>query len=293
MFNETNSLIDRALSIIESQLDIGDNLQIRSSGSEGIIMEAVNLFKSAHLVEPNNVHIYYAYISSLRLAAQYGSSIEELKKLIELKPDFALAKLSLEAWEETTDISPSMFRFPEWNTATKVIHQMYKKHVTNFVLFPARNGIYPKAVLFEKDYDNWWTKEKLKDMNIEIAFKLYQSSSNILGIYRWCTGPYLNKPDIQESLTVLDLPKYDHSLVPVEYLCELDSIDIVIFDRNYLTLLNQTVPISNKCKITLSEVKTSLLNSQGRKFSSVEIMNALINYQNNNTLDNIERNYFS
>lgn len=292
MNQDSSSLIARALEIIDAQLDIGPNLTIRSTGSEGRVMEAALLLKQAHELDPHNAYLHYAYIASLRLASQFKSSEEELHKLVLSHPDFALPKFSLTAWEGNEGIAPAMFRYPVWTPTTKEMPPLYVEKVKTFILFPAREGIYPRAVLFERDNEGWWTPEKLKDIKIELAIVVVPGKPNVAGIYQGSSGPGLEKTDIQENLMVLDVPKDFHDLVAWEYICEADFVDVVIIDRNNSIILNQRVNLSSEAKSKLKEVREILLTTPGKKISDSEFLRVLREYQDTVNLDDIEEKYF-
>ena len=186
-------------------------------------------------------------------------------------------------------------RYPEWNQSTTVMPSLYSKKVETAVLLPARRGNSPNAVLFEKDYDGWWTMERLQDIKVEVAVKFVPSGSNepkILAMYRKISGPRLRKPDIDETFVVIDAPKDELSLVGLEYLCELDSMDIVIFNNSNSILLNRRIALSVKTKSILKEVRNMLRSTSGKNLSTSEVIRMIQAYQNNVDLDEIGRALF-
>ena len=150
-------------------------------------------------------------------------------------------------------------------------------------------------MLFEKDYDGWWTMERLQDIKVEVAVKFVPSGSNepkILAMYRKISGPRLRKPDIDETFVVIDAPKDELSLVGLEYLCELDSMDIVIFNNSNSILLNRRIALSGKTKSILKEVRNMLRSTSGKNLSTSEVIRMIQAYQNNVDLDEIGRALF-
>jgi hypothetical protein len=255
-------------------------------------MEAANIFKQALSIEPDNPHLYYAYVAALRLALQFKSAEEGLQELIKTHPDFALARFSLEAWKEGAVISPAMFAYPEWTPLSKELPPFYADKLRTFVLFPAREGINPRAVLFEKDNEGWWTQGKLAGLKAEVAVVLAPGSPNVAAIYKRCTGPGLAKPDIQEALIVCDLPKDDIGLVAWEYLCSQDFVDVAVVDNRNTVIFNQRILLSEETRSTLGRIREILLAITGRKISNQEFLRAVQDYQNTADLNYIESRHF-
>ncbi len=292
MKEESASFVRKALDIINRHVILGPVFQIKESGDAGPVMEAANLLRQALALEPDNAGLHYAYVGALRLAAQFGTAEEENSKLITLHPDYALAEFSSEAWSTGSVISPAPFAYPEWTTTATALPDYYTDKLKNFTLFPAREGILARAVLFEKDTDGWWTKEKLGNVRAQTAVVLVPGHPNIAAIYKRCTGPGLDKPDMQESLVVLDVPKDDLSLVGWEYLIETNFTDVVVVDRSNNVVFNQRVPVSTQTKTTLGRIRDVLLNTRDRKISNQEMLTALQRYQGAANLDDIEKRYF-
>jgi len=284
--------VRKALDIINRQVVLSPFFQVKGTGDTGPLMEAVNLLRQALTIESDVASLHYAYVCALNLASQFKTADEENTKLIELYPDYALARFSSEAWSSGAIISPSPFAYPEWTTTSATLPMFYKGKLSTFIIFPAREGIYPRAVLFEKDSEGWWTIEKLRGIKAEIAVVLVPGNLNVAAIYRRCTGPGLTKADMQEALVILDLPKDDISLVGWEYLVDAVFTDVVIVDRNDNVILNQRVPLSTETKATLVRICGILLNTRGRKISNQEELSALQKYQSGADLEEIERKYF-
>jgi len=287
------SLIAQALSIIETHLDIGSDLVgIRSAGNRGEVMRAAVLLKQACDLAPADDQLRYARISALRLAAQFKTAGEELNAFIRAKPGFALARYSAESWSGNETIAPSVFCYPVWTPTTTTVPEMYAKHIKTFILFPARDGIYPRAVVFERDTDGWWTPSRLKDVKTDIAIVLSRGMLNVAALYRGINGPGLNKIDVQESLHVIEFSRSDVTSAGWEFLCEQSFIDVVILDANDSILLNQRVTLTEQAKSTLKEVRALLLASPGRDVPHSESLPILRAFQNGIDLDAIANKYF-
>jgi hypothetical protein len=289
---ETSALVRKANDIINHQVIFGPVFQVKDAGDSGSVMEAAMLLKQALSLEPDHIMLHYAYVGALRLAMQFKTADEENAKLIELHPDFALSRFSCEAWKTGAVVSPSPFAYPEWTPVTKTLPDYYSNRLRTFTLFPARESIYARSVLFEKDGEGWWTKERLRGVKAEIAVILVPGHPNVAAIYRRCTGPGLSKPDMQESLVVLDISKDDPSLVGWEYLVESLFIDIVILDNSNNVVLNQRISISSETRSTLDHIRNILLSNQGEKISNQELLAALQRYQSRADFDEIGRKYF-
>ena len=77
-----------------------------------------------------------------------------------------------------------------------------------------------------------------------------------------------------------------------EYLCELDFVDIVIFNRGNRILLNRRIALSETAMSKMKEVREILLRTKGKEISKAEILTALQKYQSTIDLDDVERMYF-
>gem|GEM_PF-3308217 len=290
--SETTALVKRALQIIDERVVPGPVLEVKGAGSDGRVLDAVKLLEQAHGLEPANGRLHYAYAASLILAAQFKTAEEELEKLAAAQPDHVLARFSLEAWKAGGMPSPGVFRYPEWSPATSKLPRFYADAVKTFVLFPAREGIHPRAVLFEKDDSGWWTREKLRSVKMEVAVVAAPGDFNVVGLYRKCTGPGLKKPDMQEAVAVLDAPKDDFSVVGWEYLCDQNFMDIVVIGAKDSIVINQRIPLSEKTKSSLKKVRDILVKNPGRVVGREDMMRAIRAYQNRSSMDAIEKTCF-
>jgi hypothetical protein len=185
---ETAILVRKALEIINREVVLAPVFQVKSAGDKGAVMDAANLLRQASTLESDNANLHCAYVGALRLAAQFKAADEENARLIELHPDCALARFSSEAWSGGGFISPSPFVFPEWTPTSTTLPMFYQDKLLTCTIFPAREGIHPRAVLFEKDGEGWWTAEKLRGVKAEVAVVLV-SELGVAAIYRRCKGP--------------------------------------------------------------------------------------------------------
>ncbi len=285
-------LIDEALKVIERNLEINENLTIRSAGDQGEIMQAYRKLKQASDIEPENLELQYAAICALRVSAQFASALQEMAAFSQRHPEFALAQFTLAGWkEEAEGIAPGVFRYPECTPTMKVLPSLYERKVKTCVLFPAREGIYPRAVLFLKDNEAYWTKEVLKDAKVEIAVVHESDNPQLVAIYARTLLPG-KKPDMQEYLSILSLPKADASIAAWSYLCDQNFVDFVVIDNQKQIMLNQRVKLSEGTRKTLSDVEKVLLSTEGKKLSDREVLSICQKFQNRYTLDDIERKFF-
>lgn len=276
--SDSAKLIGQALRILDDHIDVTRNLWVfKESGSGGKSMEAVKILKQASSDEPDNAHLRFTYITALPIAAQFQTAQDELKTFMGSFPSYSLAHYLSESWEEGP-LSPGVFRYPEWQATTSVLPAYYRG-TSGMALWPARKGIYPRAVLLEKDDEGWWTREKLRDLKVEVAIVLSPGRPNIAAIYRKCSGPGLDRPDHNEGITVLDRPKDAPLVVALAFLCEQKSLDVVIVDRNDKILFNEQIEISLAMRSTLDKVRAVLLETRGRDFSESESKVAHHRYQ--------------
>jgi len=155
MKEETVAIVRQALEIINRQVKFSPIYQVEGAGDTGPVMEAAKLLKEASTLESDNANLHYAYVGAMQLAMQYKSAREEIAKLIVLHPDYALARFSHEVWNARSTAQPSPFAFPEWTTTSTILPRFYSKPLQTFVVFPAREGIYSRPVLFERDSEGW------------------------------------------------------------------------------------------------------------------------------------------
>ena len=100
------------------------------------------------------------------------------------------------------------------------------------------------------------------------------------------------KPDMQEYLSILSLPKADASIAAWSYLCDQNFVDFVVIDNQKQIMLNQRVKLSEGTRKTLSDVEKVLLSTEGKKLSDREVLSICQKFQNRYTLDDIERKFF-
>ncbi|MEO0250393.1 MAG: hypothetical protein ABIN58_12890 [candidate division WOR-3 bacterium] len=290
--DETKAMVNDALKVIGQNLEINESLTIRSTGDQGEILAAYRKLKQASDLEPQNLELRYAAICALRLAGQFASALREMAAFSQAHPEFALAQLTLSGWQEEAEgIAPGVFRYPECTPSMKALPPLYERKVKTCVLFPAREGIHPRAVLFLKDNEAYWTKEMLKDAKVEIAVVHESDNPQLVAIYARTLLPG-KRPDMQEYLSVLTLPKSDASIAAWSYLCGQDFVDFVVIDNQKQIMLNQRVKLSEGTKKTLSDVKKVLLTTEGKKLSDREVLSVCRKFQNRYSIDDIERKFF-
>lgn len=258
------------------------------------VVHAAELLKQASSLDPTDPYIHFACVSALFIGAQFRSAEDELKRLLEAHPTFPLAQYSLDAFAAGKAIQNStIFSVPEWTAAARTVPACYTDNTPDFTILPARERIYPRVVVFEKDFNRWWTQSKLQGLQAEIAIVLVSGPPNVTAIYRRCIGPGLEKPDVQECADVLQSPENDISRLAWQYLTLVDCVEVILVDPNNNVLLAQRVALSNQTKNTLGHVREILLRTSGTRVSAEEKTRALLKYSNQADLGDIERGYFS
>jgi hypothetical protein len=289
---EADRLVQNAIAIIDAQVELSPVFHIKQSGDEGPLMEASDLFEKAWKLSPERKEIRYASVASLRLASQFAAAATEMEKYCAEYPDSVLAKVTSAAWRAGSVIAPAPFAFPEVGPSLEKLPEFYSGKLTSFILWPGRKGIAPQAVLFEKDGQGWWTDSKFADLKTEVAVVVDDGNPDVVAIYRRCTGPGLDKADMQESVAVLEQPGDDIALVGWAFLCEQESVGVVIVDAQEKVIFNTEVTLSSRTKNTLKKIGSRLLAAPPGTRSPQEVFNAMRKYQEKSNLDDIEREYF-
>jgi hypothetical protein len=291
--DEARDYVSAALSIISNQVRVERGLtSIRGAGSEGRVMEAVRSLKKAHDLQPTNATIHFAYASSLRLAMKGQDALAEIQRVVEFHPQLALARFTREAWAVDAQRAPTLFEYPEWTTASNSLPSFYAEPASGSMLWAAREGIHPRAAFLEKDADGWWSAQKLQGVSIELAVVFSTANPQVAGIDRKCSGAGLVKPDIQESLVVLGIPKSDNTLAAWLYLCEEDSVNVAITGQMKNVVLNKRIPLSEKSRTVISQVRDVLLRTEGKELSQHEWLSAVQRYQSVTDLDRVQQTCF-
>ncbi len=288
----SKAAVSDALSILSRNLDISENIVIRSTGSEGEMMKAYRLLKQASDAQPGDLDLRYASICGLRLAAQFASSHSELEAFVKEHPEFDLARFTLSGWDEEAEgIAPAMFRYPECTPTTAKMPPFYARFVKTFVLLPARDGIYSRAVLFLKDNEAYWTREMMKEAKVEMAVIHEKENPQLAAIYARFLLPR-KQPDIHETFHVLNAPKSDTSIAAISYLCLQDFADVVVMDNAKEIIFNQRVKLSEGTKATLKRVRETLLATEGQRLTQQQVLGIYRKFQNTHSLDDIEMKFF-
>ncbi len=223
----TETIVRGALAIIDQNLEISENLKIRSSGSEGEI-KACRLLMQASDAEPSNLDLRFASLCGLRLAAQFVSSYKELETFVKEHPKFTLGRFTLDGWkEDDKGMALAMFRYLECTPTIAKVQPFYAQFVKTVELLPTRDGIYPRAILFLKDNVAYRTKEMMKEARVEITVIHEKENPQLAAIYARFLLPR-KRPDIHKDLHVLSLPKSDTSIAAISYLCLQDFVDVVV-----------------------------------------------------------------
>ncbi|MFQ5638913.1 MAG: tetratricopeptide repeat protein [bacterium] len=274
---EASTYITEALEIIESQVDIGPEMfNVKSTGSEGLVMEAVKKFKSAFDLSPKNPLLHYAYASCLHLSMQYKSAEEEMRKCHDIHSDFILAKFALDGWAHWQ----SVFTLPPWSLNITTVHPALSQLVKTSVLLATRDGIMPRATLFLRDAQgDFQDLQALRTAKITLASVISPiNNPQIIAIYGKIYDDPYNPYDI-EVVQVPFRPRGDKTRVLYEYLCIQDDIDFAIIDHDDQIVLNKKLTVPSRMKATNDKIFELLSSSDGSTISMSEFMNAIMRHQ--------------
>ena len=289
--DKSEVLVCKALEIINQHVTLSPDgiLEIKDNTP---VMHAAELFRQASSLDPTDPHIHFACVSALFVGGQFKSAEDEIKQLLDAYPKFHLGKFFLTDMKSGNARSSTIFSVPEWKVNAKMIPAKYIENTTDFTILPTREQFYPRVVVFEKDSNRWWTQNKLKRVQAEIAVVLDSDIPNVSAIYRRCIGPGLKKPDVQEYADVPQSPENHISKLAWEYLTLVDFVEVVVVDIDNNVLLTQRVALSNKNRCVLGHVQETLRRMSGARVSPQKKMSALLNYKNKVDIDEIERGYF-
>ena len=274
---EASNYISEALSIIESQVDIKPEIvNVRSTGSEGKIMEAARKFHAAFQLHPENPLLHYAYASCLHLSMQYESAEDEMRKCTEAHPNFILAKLALEGFGTWK----SMFTLPPWGIKTKTVHPALSQNIERCIMLSVRDGIVPRATIFLRDAPgDFQDLQALQSARITVTSVISPvRDPQVIGIYAKIFDDPRNPYDV-EALQIPFKPRGDKIRATYEYQCIQDDIDLVIIDSNDKILVNKRLPISQNMQTINKKIFKMLESSEGIEISTSQFMNAIMEHQ--------------
>ena len=274
---EASNYISEALSIIESQVDINEELvSVMSIGSEGKIMEATRKFQAAFQLHPENPLLHYAYASCLHLAMQNKSAEDEMRKCTKAHPNFILAKLALEGWEKWE----SMYTLPPWGIKTKTVHPALSQIIKTCIMLSVRDGIVPRATIFLRDVQgDFQNLQALKSARITITSIISPvRDTQVIGIYAKIYDDPRNPYDVEE-LQIPFRPRGDTIRAIYEYLCIQNDIDFVIIDSKDKILVNKRLPISQNMQKVNKKIFKMLESSEGIEITKLRLINAIMEHQ--------------
>lgn len=289
MNSQAHSLADQALRIINPRIKLEPMFVVEDTAA---MMEASELLGQAVVADPGDPVVHYAYASALQLALQSGNAESELVKLAARHPGWHLAKFACEAGSgKGLPGALNLFALPEWSSESPQLPPVYAGKL-GMAIYAVRRGIVPAAVYFERDTDHWWSRSKLSGVRIDVALAQFARHPNAAAVYRWCEGPGLSEPDIQENIVILDLPKDFGPLIGWQYLTCQDHLEVVIADSQGSVLHATSVSLSGEARNVLQNIAQTLTTLQGRSQSTDEWMRVVRNVQNSTDLDEVERRYF-
>ena len=97
-------------------------------------MEAANKFQEAHHLHEQNPLLHFGLASALHLAAQFKSAEDEMKTIVQLHPDFQLARFAIGGWERWK----SPFTLPSWTPHTESVPPVIAGTVKTTILLSVR-----------------------------------------------------------------------------------------------------------------------------------------------------------
>jgi len=277
MSKEAEQHLSNGLSQIEKQVNfIGGTLQVLGTGNSGPVMDGVHEIKKAYDLHLDNYQLHFAYASGLHLAMQYKSAEEEMRKLIEIHPNFFPAKLAISGWKNW--LSPLVY--PSWNQRTNNVHNTISMQVKTLITLPTRDLIIPRATMFFRDANGEFQDlQALRSARIDIV-SLVSSVNNpqVFGIYL----AIFDNPGNPLRLEELDCPikprgKMDR--LKWEYFCLQKDIDLVIIDRADKILHNKRMKISGKMRNNNKQMLKLLEEFDGQDISISELQSAIIRHQ--------------
>jgi len=269
--------IFEAIELIEAQVHIEpDYINIKSTGSKGEIMEAVEKLKATFELHLENPILHYAYASALDLAAQHKTAKDEMQKCLENHPNFILAKLAIDGWDNLR----SLFTLPPWSIDTSSVHPAISQIVKTCILLSTRDNIIPRATLFFRDSQNIFQNiQALRSARIEIASVISPvTNPQVIGIY----AKVFDDPVNPFSIECLEIPfrqRGDSTRCRYEYFCIQKEINLVIIDENNNIMLNKRLPISKKMRNVNRKIFNMFMKSNGKSISNSQLMEAIISHQ--------------
>ncbi len=275
--SDASALISEAIDIIEGQVTIQPGaIRVEGSGSEGKVMEAANKLQEAHNLHPQNPLLHFGWASALHLAAQFKSAEDEMKAIVQLHPDFLLARFAIAGWERWK----SPFTLPSWTPQTEGVPPAIAEIVKTTVLLSVREGLSPRATLFLRDASgDFQDLNALRSAKIDITsvvspVKTPQLMAIYVKIWDNLQSPY----EVEELGAPLRLPG-DPSRCTFEYLCLQQDIDFVVLDNNNKILLNKRLTMPSRMREANQQLLGLLESTAGQEVSTSELVGAMQSHQ--------------
>lgn len=273
---EASALIAASLEIIETQVRSEKGLIQMATGSDTKVMEAARQLEEAHKLHPQNPGLHYAWASALHLAAQFKLAEDEMKNVVQLHPDFLLAKFAVGGWARWK----SPFTLPSWTPHTTSVPPAIAGTVKTTILLSVRDGLSPRATLFLRDVNGDFRDLKvLNSAKIDITSVISPvTTPQLIAIYAkiWDNprSPYV----VEELGAPLHLQGYP-TRCTFEYLCLQQDIDFVILDNRSNILLNKRLTMPGKMRETNQQLLKLLESSTGQEISTSELVRAIQSHQ--------------
>ena len=268
------ALIAQALRVIQEHVTIRtDGIEVAGSGTEGRVMLAARSLEEALKLHPENALLHYAYASALDIAAQGKSAMEEMKRLVDSKSDFQLAKFALSAGARRYPL----FTLPQWSPNCRHVHPVISRFVKSGVLVAVRDGISPRAALFLRDARGEFTDlQALASAKIEMTTMISPvTEPQVVVLY----AAIWDNPDNAFGVEAFDLPlkpagSKDREVY--QYLCLQRDIDFAVIDGNDRILLNKRLSIPPAMQQTNQRILRMLIdNPDGPKIADTDVINVL------------------
>lgn len=275
--SEASALISEAIAIIESQVTIEPGVvQINGSGSEGKLMEAANKLQEAHHLHEQNPLLHFGWASALHLAAQFKSAEDEMKTIVQLHPDFLLARFAIGGWERWK----SPFTLPSWTPHTESVPPAIAGTVKTTILLSVREGLSPRATLFLRDSSGDFQDLKtLRSAKLDITSVLSPvTTPQLVAIYAKIWDNPQSPYEVEELGAPLRVPGHPMRCT-FEYLCLQQDIDFVVLDIRNNILLNKRLTMPSKMRQTNQQLLGLLESAAGQEVSTSELVGAMQSHQ--------------
>jgi tetratricopeptide (TPR) repeat protein len=260
-YQEPSQLVSVGLDVIRKSVRYdGRFVSVEGAGSEGAVMDAVRAFEKAHRLQPQNSLYHFAWASALHLAGQYKTAEEEMQRLLQVNPQFLLARFAIDGWA----LWKSHFLLPEWSPAVTRGLPVLGHEVKVAVLLPVLDGITPRATLFLRDSQgDFQNVGVLRAAKIDVTTVVSTiNSPQVVANY----GCIWDSPTNPYRLEALEFPLRQRGHIvrrTFEFLCLQQDIDFVVIDARNSVLLNKRLPMPKRMRDVNQQLLKLLLESAG------------------------------